>query len=453
MILHYLRLALVPYPLVLDYDWPVAKGLGEWLPQTLVVLRCSRSRRGCSARRSWIGFAAACVLRVPRPDLGIVPIMTSPSEHRTYLPLAGVLALLVGGGYWLCVRFAASAPRLPAVVAPALCLAFTALTVPATGEYRASDDLWRTVVERAPANPRGHSNLAHELIGQGKLDEAMAELGTALKLDPRITPALHRLGNVHRMRGASGTRPSARTWTRSTSPTCPPIATGCLRVPRQGASARPRPATARRSSSSPTRPENHLGLANALNGLDRKPEAEGELPRGRCGSIPSCRRRTRTSPRSCSPRARRARPSSTNLKALSIPPNTVQEQYNVGSACSSSAASDEALQKRLRAVSRIAPTMPEPEIAIAKALLAKKDATREERAGGPAAREKANESTSSKRADVLETLAMASAANGDPASAVALVQQALELPGPTRNAAFRERLMAQLAQYKTAAGQ
>jgi tetratricopeptide (TPR) repeat protein len=119
----------------------------------------------------------------------------------------------------------------------------------------------------------------------------------------------------------------------------------------------------------------------------------------------------------------------------------VQEQYNVGQCLLVLGRIDEALE-RLRAANRIAPTMPEPEIAIAKALLAKKDATREERAEALQLAKKANESTSSKRADVLETLAMASAANSDPASAVALVQQALELPGPTRNAAFRERLMA-----------
>jgi len=66
---------------------------------------------------------------------------------------------------------------------------------------------------------------------------------------------------------------------------------------------------------------------------------------------------------------------------------------------------------------------------------------------------KANEATGSLRADVLETLAMARAANGDPAAAGALVEKALELPGPKRNAAFRERLQAQLQTYRSAAGQ
>jgi hypothetical protein len=309
VILHYLRLALVPYPLVLDYDWPVAKGLGEWLPQTLVVLALLAVTAGLLARRSWIGFAAAWFFVCLAPTSSIVPIKDLAFEHRTYLPLAGVLALLVGGGYWLCVRFAASAPRLPAVVALALCLAFTALTVLRNREYRASDDLWRTVVERAPANPRGHSNPAHELIGQGKLDEAMVELGTTLKLDP-LSPAPIAWATCTAC-AASGTRPSRAYLDAIDVSDLPAYRYGLpARSSARAPSARPRPATARRSSSSPTSPRTTSAWPTRSTASIASPRPRASTAR-RCGSIPSCRRRTRTSPRSCSPRARRARPSST----------------------------------------------------------------------------------------------------------------------------------------------
>jgi tetratricopeptide (TPR) repeat protein len=66
--------------------------------------------------------------------------------------------------------------------------------------------------------------------------------------------------------------------------------------------------------------------------------------------------------------------------------------------------------------------------------------------------QKASQLTNSKRADILETLASAHATNGDHARAIEVLQQALELPGPTKNAALRERLLARLQQYERDAG-
>ena len=52
VIVHYLRLALWPHPLVFDYAWPIADPLSSVVPSAAVVLACSaapssRSGEGC----------------------------------------------------------------------------------------------------------------------------------------------------------------------------------------------------------------------------------------------------------------------------------------------------------------------------------------------------------------------------------------------------------------------
>jgi tetratricopeptide (TPR) repeat protein len=451
VVLHYLGLVFWPHPLVFDYGWPVARSAGEYVPQLLVVIALLCAALVCLRRRPAIGFAAAWFFVCLAPSSSIVPIKDLAFEHRVYLPLAGVLALVVVGGWWAVGRTLPGAPFLREGLALAALLALGTTTFLRNREYLSATELWRSVVARAPRNPRGHGNLAHELIGEGKLDEAVAALQAALALDPHYHGALHRLGNVHRLRGEWDLAVDA--YLKAIDEADLPAYRYGLACAFLGKGAFPEAETCYRKALElePNKPENHLGLANALVQLDRPADAELEFELA-LRLDPTLQEAHTNLAVLLLSQGKASEALEHNQKALAIPPNSAQEQFNLGQCLVALGRTDEALQN-LRAVSRLAPGMPEPQAAVAKALLSKQGASAEEKAEALQLATKANETTASRRADILETLAMAQAANGDPAAAVALVEKALELPGPKRNATFRERLQAQLQQYRSVAGQ
>src|SRR5438477_8927889 len=98
VILHYLRLALWPRGLVLDYAWPVAHGLGPVALPALALAALVVAAIVGFARRPGLGFPALAFLLILAPSSGLVPISDPAFEHRMYLPLAAVVALAVVGG-------------------------------------------------------------------------------------------------------------------------------------------------------------------------------------------------------------------------------------------------------------------------------------------------------------------------------------------------------------------
>ena len=107
MILHYLRLAFWPHPLVLDYGWPVAQTVGEILPGAIVVggLAWRRPSMPCWRGPAW-GFLGAWFFLILAPTSSVMPLADLAFEHRMYLPLAAVVTVTVLGGYRLLVEIA-----------------------------------------------------------------------------------------------------------------------------------------------------------------------------------------------------------------------------------------------------------------------------------------------------------------------------------------------------------
>src|SRR5207244_2288102 len=95
----YLRLALIPSPLVLDYGWPPATSFVQVAPQALLLLVLIGATAWALWRRRPEGFGGAWVFLTLAPTSTIVPVVTEvAAEHRMYLPLAGVIAVIVIAG-------------------------------------------------------------------------------------------------------------------------------------------------------------------------------------------------------------------------------------------------------------------------------------------------------------------------------------------------------------------
>jgi tetratricopeptide (TPR) repeat protein len=191
VVVRYLELALWPSPLVFDYGsyvpvalsavWPYALVLGALLIATVAALRQSPA----------VGFAAAWFFLILAPASSVVPIAGEPmAESRLYLPLAGIAALAVLGGFALAGRRSFA---LFAVGAAAL----AAATVQRNRVYRSEQAIWSDTVAQDPANARAHLNLGNvwaHLPGQDPA--AIAEYETALQLQPDFAEAHNNLGSA-----------------------------------------------------------------------------------------------------------------------------------------------------------------------------------------------------------------------------------------------------------------
>jgi len=186
-ILHYLRLAFWPSPLVFDYGstllrtwgeaWPYVTGLAILISGTaLAVWRSPR-----------LGFALAWVFILLSPTTSFVPVAAQPlAEHRMYLPLVGVLAIVAVG--MLRVFGTRCGWALPLVAVTAGYATFDR-----NRDYASALTLWSDTVVKAPDNARAHASLGAALLEQGNLDAAIPALQAALKLEAGTAEAHNNL--------------------------------------------------------------------------------------------------------------------------------------------------------------------------------------------------------------------------------------------------------------------
>jgi len=209
VIAHYLRLALVPFPLVLDYDgWPMARSILDVAPYVMLIAGLFGAAVFAVVRRQAWGFAGAWVFAALAPSSSLLPLPTEiAAERRMYLPLAGVAVFAVVGTYLLGRRLlsrfmAAGTPqRLTGTAAAVLLVAavaatFAMLTSDRSRDFWSEERIWRDAVEKRPSNPRARLNYGVVLTEARRFSEAEPQLREAVRLKDASAPAHANLGSV-----------------------------------------------------------------------------------------------------------------------------------------------------------------------------------------------------------------------------------------------------------------
>ena len=250
VIVHYLRLSLVPAPLVLDYDgWPMARSVLDVAPYAALLTVLVGATIFAVVRRQPWGFVGAWFFAILAPSSSLLPLASEiAAERRMYGALAGVVVAVVVGahlvGQRLLPRLVAdvrSRPVVGAVTAVVLVgglvITFAGLTNLRNRDYWSEERIWQDAVEKRPDNPRArlnygvdlslsrryaeaeqqlreavrlketsapaHGNLGSVLCSLGRLDEGVSHVERALALDPEYRPAY---GNLAEAYGALGRR-------------------------------------------------------------------------------------------------------------------------------------------------------------------------------------------------------------------------------------------------------
>ncbi|MFQ5429814.1 MAG: tetratricopeptide repeat protein [Phycisphaerae bacterium] len=208
VLLRYLRLSVWPAGQCIDYGWPVVRRAADAVPAVLVTLALLALAGWAVWRRPALGFPAAWFFLILAPTSSFIPIRDPIYEHRMYLPLAGVLVLVVATGWSLIRRTTArrfGAPRRAGLVCawasliPAAALGW--MTHQRNQVYHSQLALWRDAVEKQPDNARAHNNLAKRLLDKAKRDrsvlpESIRHLREAIRLKPDFINANYNLGNA-----------------------------------------------------------------------------------------------------------------------------------------------------------------------------------------------------------------------------------------------------------------
>jgi tetratricopeptide (TPR) repeat protein len=189
----YLRLSFWPHPLVLDYGTGLVTGLEQVWPQALLIPALLACVGWALVAHPALGFIGVWFFLILAPSSSVVPLAAQTiAEHRMYLPLAAIAALVaMAATRWL--------GRLALPVCVALAAVLIVGTLQRNETYRSEVGIWSDTVAKASDNPRAHNNLGIALQDlPGRLNEAIAQYEKALRLNPYYAEAHLNLGNALR---------------------------------------------------------------------------------------------------------------------------------------------------------------------------------------------------------------------------------------------------------------
>ena len=189
VIFHYLKLALWPNPLVFDMYWPIARDIrAVGLPAIPILTLILGTLWGLS-RRLGTGFLGAWFFLILAPTSSFIPVADLTAEHRMYLSLAAVAALVVLGGYRLGLK-----GKIAAVLAIAAGAGFISMTLLRNEDYRSEVLILSDSLKKQPGNARAHNYLGIVLTAQNKCEQALAHFSEAYRLEPEYADAYYNAG-------------------------------------------------------------------------------------------------------------------------------------------------------------------------------------------------------------------------------------------------------------------
>ncbi|OFZ80862.1 MAG: hypothetical protein A2583_03910 [Bdellovibrionales bacterium RIFOXYD1_FULL_53_11] len=235
VILHYLRLSIVPTPLCFDYGWHLASTARDIAPGMAVVVPLFALTAWALWKKHAAGFLGAWFFLILAPTSSIFPIRDLAFENRMYLPLVSVLSLLVVAAARFLPALAGLPGRLLFAGGIVIAAVLGVLTVDRNYDYHSGFAIWQDVIVKRPWHFRGYGNVGfeyykagdyaraieyskkaiaikpdnfegHNILGSsyfvlGRQNEAEKEFLSVLKLKPEAYDVMNNLGFLYHVQG------------------------------------------------------------------------------------------------------------------------------------------------------------------------------------------------------------------------------------------------------------
>jgi Tfp pilus assembly protein PilF len=201
VILRYLSLTFWPVGQCMEYQWPIARNASQIAaPAAVVCCLAGLTGWAVARRRSW-GYLGAWFFVILAPTSSFIVIAIPIFEHRMYLSLAAVIAVVVIGGFLvgakICDRLSIS--RVPAggaglVIVGVVAAMLAAATINRNTRYYSAQWMWADVLESYPDSERANYNYASALDQAGHVDLAVRHYRRTVELSPGFAKAHNNLG-------------------------------------------------------------------------------------------------------------------------------------------------------------------------------------------------------------------------------------------------------------------
>ncbi|MCP5021998.1 MAG: tetratricopeptide repeat protein [bacterium] len=199
VVVDYIRLSILPWPLCFDYDRAPAQGLLAIILPSIPIVGALGATLWGLMRRSWMGVAGALFFLVLAPTSSFVEINDLMVEYRLYLPLLAPVTLLSALAWVLWDRWK---PRLPltALFLAVLCVLSLA-TIRRNQDYSTNERLWKSVLEVSPTNVCAMNCLAAGYLESNEPSKAIPHALRATGVQPGFYAAHMNLGTALKLTG------------------------------------------------------------------------------------------------------------------------------------------------------------------------------------------------------------------------------------------------------------
>jgi protein O-mannosyl-transferase len=187
----YLRQMVWPAGLAVPYLSP-HNGVQPWEMALAGALLAGLSAVawGERRRRPWLLMGWLWYLGMLTPMIGIKPVGAfARADRYTYLPQIGIYVALT----WLVAEWRMSRVALGSLMAGVLAVLMVCAWKQ-TAYWQNSETLWTHTLACTTDNYIAHNNLGGDLLGQGRVDEAINHFLNALQLKPDFAKAHYNLG-------------------------------------------------------------------------------------------------------------------------------------------------------------------------------------------------------------------------------------------------------------------
>jgi Flp pilus assembly protein TadD len=183
----YPRWVVDPPTLLQFLPWPIFGGAICWL----------WTKRRSWGRHALLGLGFFLINLAPFIGFNAASYMkyTWVMDHVLYLPIIGLIGLVVAALGWVEKRLSAPMGFCSAGLAAVLVVALAWLSRADAAEYVDSQTLWSDTKRHLPGSALAHNYLGFALQRSGNQPEAIGEFEEALRLDPAYFEALNNLGN------------------------------------------------------------------------------------------------------------------------------------------------------------------------------------------------------------------------------------------------------------------
>jgi protein O-mannosyl-transferase len=183
-----------------NYGWRSAQRVGDALPELVIVGAMLVGTAWAWWRKPALGFLGVWFFMILAPTSSFVRVADLVVEHRMYLPLAAVVAMVTVGGFELGRNFPSVRQQTRRMlgwgVSGVLVLPLAILTIQRNRDYRSEFVLWQDTVVKCPNNPRAYNGLGLALWQAGRVQEAIGCYEQALRIKPNFAEAHNSFGNA-----------------------------------------------------------------------------------------------------------------------------------------------------------------------------------------------------------------------------------------------------------------